>query len=200
MPSGVDGGHRYGDDARVRSRAPLARSDLRFARPVCATGTFEINGSRSSGACVSSERHRRRVGRSLLAQLISAPDRANSLPEAGGAYAKGPRPQSVTAVPPLARSTSLLKASPHTCIRARTSIPCQRRRRGCVWSESGRCRRGDHCWQMARLVTEQPRGRRPVRHGRPRSRARSRLLPRRFEPEAAGASSSPFVAVSGRPR
>ena len=132
MPSGVDGGHRYGDDARVRSRAPLARSDLRFARPVCATGTFEINGSRSSGACVSSERHRRRVGRSLLAQLISAPDRANSLPEAGGAYAKGPRPQSVTAVPPLARSTSLLKASPHTCIRARTSIPCQRRRRGCV--------------------------------------------------------------------
>ena len=47
---------------------------------------------------------------------------------------------------------------------------------------------------------------RPVRHGRPGSRARSRLLPRRFEPEAAGASSSPFelfwssaVAARARP-
>jgi hypothetical protein len=59
-------------DARVRSRAPLARSDLRFARAVRATGTCEINGSRSSAVRVSSERHRRRLGRSLLARPISA--------------------------------------------------------------------------------------------------------------------------------
>jgi hypothetical protein len=69
----------FGDDARVRSRAPLARSDLRFARPVRATGTFEINGSRSSGACVSSERHRRRVGRSLLAQTDRPAGRAPTI-------------------------------------------------------------------------------------------------------------------------
>ena len=47
-----------------------------------------------------------RLGRSLLAQPISAPDGANSLPEAGGAYARGPRPQSVTAVPLLAKSSN----------------------------------------------------------------------------------------------
>ena len=47
-----------------------------------------------------------RLGRSLLAQPISAPDGANSLPEAGGAYARGPRPQSVTAVPLLANCAS----------------------------------------------------------------------------------------------
>ena len=50
---------------------PLARSDLRFARRVGAIGTCEINGSRSSGARVSSERHRLRVGRSLLAHCGS---------------------------------------------------------------------------------------------------------------------------------
>ena len=43
----------------------------------------------------------------LFAQPISAPDGANSLPEAGGAYARGPRPQSVTAVPLLANTGSL---------------------------------------------------------------------------------------------
>jgi hypothetical protein len=46
----------------------VAGADLRFARPVGAIGTCGINGSRSSGARVSSERHRGRVGRSLLAR------------------------------------------------------------------------------------------------------------------------------------
>jgi hypothetical protein len=32
----------------------------------------------------------------------------------------------------LARSTSVLKATPHTCLRARAGIPRQRCRRGCV--------------------------------------------------------------------
>jgi hypothetical protein len=69
--------------------------DRRRLVPTCAllgrratSRPFEINGSRSSAACVSSERHRRRVGRSLLAQPISAPDGATSLPEAGPAYAR----------------------------------------------------------------------------------------------------------------
>jgi len=64
--------YRLGDDARVRSRSPTAGADLRFARPAGYVATFEINGSRSSAVRVSSERHRRRLGRSLLAQPISA--------------------------------------------------------------------------------------------------------------------------------
>ena len=116
------GGDRKGDDARVRSRSPTAGADLRFARPAGDVATFDINGSRSSAVRVSSERHRRRLGRSLLAQPISAPDGANSLPEAGGAYARGPRPQSVTAVPLLATSASLSVAAGLSCVPVRAGL------------------------------------------------------------------------------
>jgi hypothetical protein len=48
---------RVGDDARVRSRSPVAGADLRFAWSVGALGTFEINGKRSSGE-LAQPRHR----------------------------------------------------------------------------------------------------------------------------------------------
>ena len=55
---------------RIRAPAP-ARVDARFASRSVGRRTLGINGSRSSGARVSSERHGRRLGRSLLAQSAS---------------------------------------------------------------------------------------------------------------------------------
>ena len=111
-------------------------ADDRFDDPRHPPRDARLNGSRSSGARVSSERHRRRVGRSLLAQPISAPDGANSLPEAGGAYARGPRPQSVTAVPPLAnlgaRDRSRLRPALLASRYFRYSTEADTRVAGCV--------------------------------------------------------------------
>ncbi len=53
---------------------------------------------------------------------------------------------------------------------------------------------------VARLITEQPRGRRPGRRARSGSSDRGRPRPRRLKPEAAGASSCRFVAGAGRCR
>ena len=75
----------------------------RGARGICATGSsgsgcpLGLFGGRSRGCFRATH---------------SAPDAANSLPEAGGAYPRGPRPQSVTAVPLEARSGSLMKSGP----------------------------------------------------------------------------------------
>ncbi len=52
----------------------------------------------------------------------------------------------------------------------------------CPKAVGDRC--AEHCWQMARLATQQPRDWRSARHARSRSRARNRLLLRRLEPEA----------------
>ncbi len=55
----------------------------------------------------------------IHAQPISARDGANSLPEAGGAYARGPRPQSVTAVPLVATSRCVATCRPRPALCSR---------------------------------------------------------------------------------
>jgi hypothetical protein len=90
---------RKGDDARVRSRSPTAGADLRFARPAGAVATFEINGSRSSAPRVSSERHRRRLGRSLLAHCATGVHSPPSAYRYASCLCRACRPAGLGALP-----------------------------------------------------------------------------------------------------
>ena len=66
-------------------------------------------------------------------------------------------------------------------------------------SGSGGCNRAEHSWQMARLITEQERGRRPSRDTRSRSRAAGRFCSAGANRERLAHCGGRFVAAPGRP-